>query len=71
MPSGPFNLVGLFLRNWINTVDEQQQAFVQIVFNQRGEKLRMLPEKLCQTRLYTDIEAAEHEEAATGALAHG
>jgi protease IV len=55
--TGPSKLTGSTRREWIGLVDLLKQSFAQMVIMERGDKLKITPEKLLEGRLYPGMEA--------------
>ena len=54
--SGAFKRGGGSRRDWIRTVDQLKEGFAEMVFVERGDKLRISREELTQARVYPGIE---------------
>lgn len=57
-PTGPFKLTGNPRRTYINLLEQIKDIFVQTVYSQRGDRLRLRPEELAEGRIYFGWEAA-------------
>ncbi len=58
MPTGPFKLSGDPSRTYITLLEEIKDIFVQTVYSQRGDRLKLRPEELQEGRIYFGFEAA-------------
>lgn len=58
MPTGPFKLSGNPTRTYINLLEQIKDIFVQTVYSQRGDRLKLRPEELQEGRIYFGFEAA-------------
>lgn len=55
--TGPYKLTGSSRRLWIATMDSLKEAFVEMVVQERGDKLKMSREELAEGRVYSGMEA--------------
>ena len=55
--TGPYKLTGTSRRNWFLAMDWLKEAFVAMVVEERGDKLKISPEALADGRLYSGMEA--------------
>lgn len=55
--TGPQKLTGATRRDWVATMDGLKEAFVEMVVQERGEKLKMSREELAAGRVYSGMEA--------------
>lgn len=58
MPTGPFKLTGDPQRTFISLLEQIKNIFVQTVYSQRGDRLKLRPEELQEGRIYFGFEAA-------------
>ncbi len=58
MPTGPFKLSGDPQRTFISLLEQIKDIFVQTVYSQRGDRLKLRPEELQEGRIYFGFEAA-------------
>ena len=54
--TGPYKLTGVSRRDWIASMDRLKAAFVEMVVQERGDKLKITPEELADGRLYSGME---------------
>ncbi len=57
VPTGPQKLTGVSRRDWISDLDMLKEAFVEMVVQERGDKLKITREDLSKGKLYTGMEA--------------
>jgi protease-4 len=55
--TGPYKLTGTSRRNWFLAMDWLKEAFIAMVVEERGDKLKISPEALADGRLYSGMEA--------------
>ena len=55
--TGPYKLTGASRRDWISDLDLLKEAFVLMVVQERGDKLKITPEQVGEGKLYTGVEA--------------
>ncbi len=55
--TGPYKLTGVSRRDWIATMDRLKGAFVEMVVQERGNKLKITGEELSAGRIYSGMEA--------------
>ena len=58
--SGPEKLSGASRQDWFEITDLLKKSFVQIVVDERGERLRASPEEIATGRLYSGVEAVHY-----------
>lgn len=58
IPTGPFKLTGGSYRSYVGLLEQVKDIFIQTVFSQRGDRLRLTPEELSEGRIYFGAEAA-------------
>lgn len=58
VPTGPFKLTGDPTRTYISLLEQIKDIFVQTVYSQRGDRLKLTPEELQEGRIYFGFEAA-------------
>lgn len=56
--TGPFKLTGGSRQQYVSMLEVLKDAFVRIVFAQRGDRLKLKPEELADGRIYLGIDAA-------------
>lgn len=54
--TGPYKLLGVSRRDWIATMDRLKEAFVEMVVQERGDKLKITREELAAGRIYSGME---------------
>ena len=55
--TGPYKLTGTSRRNWFLAMDWLKEAFIAMVVEERGDRLKISPEALADGRLYSGMEA--------------
>lgn len=55
--TGPQKLTGASRRDWVATMDGLKEAFVEMVVQERGDKLKMSRAELAEGRVYSGMEA--------------
>lgn len=58
LPTGPFKLSGNPTRTYVSLLEQIKDIFVQTVYLQRGDRLKLRPEELQEGRIYFGYEAA-------------
>ncbi|MDO8635165.1 MAG: S49 family peptidase, partial [Dehalococcoidia bacterium] len=58
VPTGPFKLTGGSYRTYIGWLESIKDEFIQTVFSQRGDRLKITPEELAGGKIYFGSDAA-------------
>ncbi|MBI4287404.1 MAG: S49 family peptidase [Chloroflexi bacterium] len=57
VPTGPYKLIGGSYRQFINWLETVKDVFIETVYSQRGDRLRLSREELAEGRIYFGMEA--------------
>ena len=58
--TGPYKLTGADRQHWFDMLNRLRTAFVGLVVEERGDRLRLSPEQVGDARLYVGVEAVEY-----------
>lgn len=58
--TGPQKLSGASREHWFDMINRLRNAFVGLVVEERGDRLRLTPEQVSHARLYVGVEAVEY-----------
>ena len=58
--TGPQKLSGSDRQHWFDMISRVHQSFVNLVFDERGDRIRITPAQLAEGHLYTGVEAVEY-----------